>query len=967
MKTPRGFSYAGLNAGIKASRKDMALVASEVPCAAAGCFTVNASRAAPVRHAQARLPAAEISAIVVNSGNANALTGPEGDRDVEAVCAAVATALGVPSSAVLSASTGVIGVRLPTKKLVDAAVPLAAARGEAIELAAEAILTTDTRVKLASRSLVLGGKSVTLAAFAKGSGMIAPELATMLAFLTTDARIAPSALQKALGDAMGESFGMLTVDGDMSTNDAVFLLANGLADNGELNEASADYPLFAAAVASVCVELARAIAEDGEGATKLLEITVSGAPTVAIARDLARSVAGSSLVKAAMFGSDPNWGRILSTIGARVGSNRWPIDPTKATVTIQGTRVFEGGAPAGADPSALRAKMREPQVLVDVVLAEGAARAVAWGCDLSYDYVKINADYTSLTTSSPEGVVSRDDRLTNYSPGFKRALLVEALSYIARFTSTRAVIKYGGAAMVKDSLKASFANDVNLLRSAGLLPIVVHGGGPEITKVLEKLGKKTSEFVDGVRVTDADDVKVVEMVLTGKISTEIVSLLNRDSAHAIGVSGKDGGLLRAKKLASENGRDLGRVGEITHVNRELLEMLLDKRYVPVISPVALGEDGAGYNINADAAAAEIAVALGAGKLIYLTDVAGILDANGDLISEITAAEIAAKIADGTIKGGMVAKVKSVLRAIAGGVTSVHIIDGRTPHSVIAELFTDHGVGTLVRALAGDQQRLSRPCSSEPRSGCRGNTRRARSSRAGSGCARRATSRPSAPLSTACSSSRRSTSTRRRFRPCCGRRTGSRTAGSRSPARGSRASCPWNRRDLRDRNCRARRHGRTPSGTGASLRLRTRTSTRSRCRDAFRGSRRAVARASTRCRRRAARSRVWRTRICRCRSACACACRCRRSARTSRSASAGTAECRDRAISSSPGERRCSDRRGRRPSRADRLRGAPHDGAPPESRSTLRSPRRRRSRTTPPAASRETVRSSSAGAPRGDAG
>jgi acetylglutamate kinase len=185
------------------------------------------------------------------------------------------------------------------------------------------------------------------------------------------------------------------------------------------------------------------------------------------------------------------------------------------------------------------------------------------------------------------------------------------------------------------------------------------------------------------------------MVLTGRINTELVSLLNQSSSNAVGVSGKDAGLLRARKLVGEGGRDLGMVGEVTHVNHALLEVLLDKKYVPVVSPMGLGEDGEGYNINADAAAAEIAIALKAEKLIYLTDVAGILE-NGELVSEITASEMKRKIADGTIKGGMVAKAKSVLRAIEGGVSSVHILDGRTPHSVIAELFTDRGVGTLVR-------------------------------------------------------------------------------------------------------------------------------------------------------------------------------------------------------------------------------------------------------------------------------
>jgi len=695
VRTPRGFSYAGINCGIKAVRKDVALVFSDAPCAAAGCFTVNASRAAPVRDAEARLPAAGVHAIVANSGNANALVGPDGARDVRDLCAAMAGALGVDPSSVLSASTGIIGVPLPMQKLIAAAPKLAAARGAAIELAAEAVMTTDTRTKLASRTLWVGGKEVSIAAFAKGSGMMAPELATVLAFVTTDLAVTPRALQSALSNAMHASFDMINVDGDMSTNDAVFALANGLAGNPQVEEGSPDFAALAEALESVCVELARQVAEDGDGATKLLLVQVGGAPNVEMARELARAVAGSNLVKAAMFGADPNWGRVLVAIGARVGSRKWPIDPTLAAVQVQGTCVYAGGAPTGADPTVLRAKMREPQVAIDVHLAEGSAQATAWGCDLSYDYVKINADYTSLTHTSPDGTVARDDRLTNYSPGFKRALLVEALSYISRFTNTRAVVKYGGAAMVKDSLKASFANDINLLRSAGLLPIVVHGGGPEITHTMEKLGHGKSEFVDGVRVTGRDDVKVVEMVLTGKINTEIVSLLNQSSAHAVGVSGKDAGLLRARKLAGEGGRDLGMVGEITHVNHELLEMLLEKKYVPVVSPMGLGEDGEGYNINADAAAAEIAIALRAEKLIYMTDVPGILE-NGELVSEIGAHELERKIANGTITGGMVAKTKSVMRAIEGGVASVHIIDGRTPHSVIAELFTDRGVGTLVK-------------------------------------------------------------------------------------------------------------------------------------------------------------------------------------------------------------------------------------------------------------------------------
>jgi acetylglutamate kinase len=695
MKIPRGFSFAGIHAGIKATRKDLALVWSAAPCSAAGAFTINASRAAPVRDAASRLPASGVRAIVANSGNANALTGKEGEADVITLREAFGAALGVPADAVLLASTGMIGVRLPVQKLADAAPALAGARGPAIEAAAEAIMTTDTRIKLASRTVRIGGVETTLAAFGKGAGMIAPELATMLVFIATDAAITPDALAAAIRRASDTTFNHLTIDDDMSTNDAAIVLANGLAENPIIAGPGDAFTTFEDALTSLCMEMARAIAEDGEGATRLVTVHLSGAPDETIARDLARSIAGSNLVKAAVFGADANWGRVLASLGARIGSRRYALDPLRSTVRIQGVTVHEPSGPIPFDPLPLRAKMRQPEVLIEVHLGQGNGTAQAFGCDLSYDYVKVNADYASFTAQSSEGVVAKDDRLTNYSPAFKRTLVVEALAYIAKFRDKRTVIKYGGAAMVKDSLKAGFANDVNLLLAAGLLPVVVHGGGPEITRTLDKLGGKKSEFIDGVRVTDPDDLKVVEMVLTGKVNTEIVTLLNREKSHAVGVSGKDAGLLRARKLLSDDGRDLGRVGEVTQVNPELLDLLLSKKYVPVISPIGLGDDGEGYNINADTAAAEIAVALKADKLIYITDVPGVL-VEGELVSELTATEARRRIEDGTIRGGMVAKVKSILGALERGVQSVHMIDGRQPHTLIAELFTEKGVGTMVR-------------------------------------------------------------------------------------------------------------------------------------------------------------------------------------------------------------------------------------------------------------------------------
>ncbi|WP_242343759.1 bifunctional glutamate N-acetyltransferase/amino-acid acetyltransferase ArgJ [Anaeromyxobacter terrae] len=698
MRIPKGFRFGGVACGLKPQRRDLALVVSDHPAAAAGVFTINKAAAAPIQDARPRVPAEGIRAIVANSGNANALTGPAGLDDVAVIRSAVADALGVQKRAVLTASTGVIGARLPAMKIVTALPALVDQLGDHPDLAAEAIMTTDTRPKMAAREVTLGGKAAVVSAICKGSGMLAPQLATTMCLVTTDAAVTPKALQEALSRAVQKTLNMVTVDGEMSTNDCVIALANGLAGNPRIAEPGPDLTVLETALGDLLGEMGRAMAADGEGATKLVEVVVSGAPGDEAARDCARSIASSPLVKAALFGADPNWGRILSTVGARAGAAGYPIDPFKARVSLQGIAVFGGGAPIEFDRENLRTRLRESRIDVLVELADGEARATAWGCDLSYDYVKINADYTSLIIQKPDGGIAKDDRVSNYSPAFKRALLAEALKYIAAFSGQIAVIKYGGAAMVKDSLKEAFAEDVYLLKKVGLKPVVVHGGAPEITATLEKLGER-SEFVDGMRVTDAQSLPVVEMVLTGKVNQELVALLNARNAGAVGLSGKDGRLLRAKKATHESGRDLGQVGEVVEVNREFLRMLLDGGYVPVISPIGLSDEGGSLSINADEVASAVAVALGAKKLIYLTDVPGILESSPDgaLVRQLDTLDLARRVQAGAVTGGMKWKAQSILAALAGGVERVHVLDGRQPHTVIAELFTDRGVGSLVTA------------------------------------------------------------------------------------------------------------------------------------------------------------------------------------------------------------------------------------------------------------------------------
>jgi len=693
VKLPKGFRFAAAAAGIRPSKPDVALFVSDHDAACAGAFTINRAKAAPVADAERRLPAEGMRAIVVMSGNANALTGRAGIEAVDAVHAAAARALGIDRSQVASAATGVIGMRFPFEKVV-AALPRAAAQlGPDPVPAAEAIMTTDTTKKLASRTVVIDGATVVLTGICKGSGMIAPQLATMIAVIVTDCAIDAQVLNAAVEAAAPDTFDQLVIDGDMSTNDSVFVLANGCAGNPRLVVPRGEaFSAFVAALAELCDELARDIAADGEGATKRLEVRVGHAPSLAIARDIAKSICVSPLVKAAMFGQDPNWGRILATVGARAGSQDYPIDPIRASVAIQGSVVYDA-APAAFDRALLKAKLREPEVVIAVDLRAGAASGKAYGCDLSYDYVKLNADYTSVLFEAADGGVRKDDRLGNYSPAFKRAFLVQALSYMSRFRGTRCVIKYGGAAMTRDALKRAFCEDVLLLHSVGLQPIVVHGGGPDLAHALDKLGGR-AEHIDGIRVTPASELRVVEM-MADSINSELVTILNRGGASAVGLSGKDAALLRAKKLVRDDGRDLGLVGELVEVNKGFLESLIGQRYIPVISPVGIGADGASYDLSADVVAAGIARALGADKLMFLADVPGIVE-NGELMSELSPAGLRSKLDAGVITGGMAIKAAAALTALAGGVRAVHVIDGRIPNNIIAELFTDTGVGTLIR-------------------------------------------------------------------------------------------------------------------------------------------------------------------------------------------------------------------------------------------------------------------------------
>lgn len=286
----------------------------------------------------------------------------------------------------------------------------------------------------------------------------------------------------------------------------------------------------------------------------------------------------------------------------------------------------------------------------------------------------------------------RKEHLSDLDPAEKRQVLIEALSYIQDFSRKIVVIKYGGAAMVQEEYKASFARDIVLLRSLGMLPVIVHGGGPEVTAAIKQYGLE-STFIDGLRVTDLASLKISEMVLSGTINKEIVANINIQGGLGIGMSGKDGRLIQAVKLEHPD-KDWGYVGKIEQINPELILTLIEKEYIPVISPIGMGTDGNTYNINADTVASHIGVALKAHKIIFLTDVQGIMK-DEQLISVVNREETQKLIEEGVISGGMVPKVQGMLHSLANGVKSAHIISGMDPHAVISELFTDKGTGTKI--------------------------------------------------------------------------------------------------------------------------------------------------------------------------------------------------------------------------------------------------------------------------------
>lgn len=391
--TPKGFKAAGLHCGLKKTdRHDLGAIVCDVAATAAAVYTTNAVQAAPLRVTRESLRNGRLRAIVVNSGNANACTGKQGLEDAYLMRSNAAKQLDVAEDDVAVASTGVIGELLPMDRVTSgiAGLPARLSSGaEGAEAFSQAILTTDLVKKEACVIVKVNGVEVTIGGAAKGSGMIHPNMATMLGFVTTDAVISHEALQQLLRDTTNSTFNMITVDGDTSTNDMLIAMASGLAGNESLTPAHPDWEAFASGFHYVCRILAMAIARDGEGATKLIEVRVTGAECNDDAQAIAKTVIGSSLVKSAMFGADANWGRIIAAVG-RAGR---PVNPETVDIRIGPIYVLEESRPVPFDEEAALAYLQGNMVEIDVHLHVGEGTATAWGCDLTYDYVRINAAY----------------------------------------------------------------------------------------------------------------------------------------------------------------------------------------------------------------------------------------------------------------------------------------------------------------------------------------------------------------------------------------------------------------------------------------------------------------------------------------------------------------------------------------------------------------------------------------------
>jgi acetylglutamate kinase len=622
---PLGFRFSAVACGIKKNRLDLGLIACPDGATVAGVYTQNPVRAASVERNAALTPSARVSGIALNSGNANAMTGRDGEARNLAMAQAIAKACGVDEREILSCSTGVIGVPLAVDRIEAAAPALVAGLGGDPMPFAAAILTTDTCTKLAWTSVELptadgSAAQVRVLGIAKGSGMIHPNMATTLAVVCVDAAIDPSVLQRLLSRSIDTTFNAITVDGDTSTNDSVFLMASGAAPAAvsadELQGAAA--PL-AAAIHAILEDLAKQVARDGEGATHLLEVEVSGAPDDASARRIARGVCRGSLFKCSVYAGAPGgWGRFSAAAGQAALEQGVRVDMHRIEVSAQDIVLVRDGLPATADERELARRLREPTVRWAIRLGDGPGVGVAWGCDLTYDYVRINADDAPQIAVTPSGQVSKHVSLSNYSPTLKHNLLVEGLAYVRRFVGMRIAVHAVGAVVDRPALSAALARDLELVVDAGMRPLV--------------------------------------LVPSAELADELVRALETSHVRAA----------RMNEIPAFIGPALDR-GQVVVLAREVPD---------------------------PAAVTSLAIKLGVGKLVCLADDQGLADAAG-LVTHLTPEQVLNGLERGRFQTQADEFLAFARHAATQGLAALHLLDGRMPHALVAELFTDQGVGTLV--------------------------------------------------------------------------------------------------------------------------------------------------------------------------------------------------------------------------------------------------------------------------------
>lgn len=620
---PDGFAFAGVHAGIKRSRKDLGMIRCTSPAgaSAAGVFTRNLMRAACVDRCAELLPAAGVRAVLVNSGNANAMTGEAGIAANQAMAQAAAGPLGCAPERVLTCSTGVIGVLLDVSKIEAAMPAISELLGDDPRGFAAAILTTDTVTKVAHGELSLPGaaRPIRLFGVAKGSGMIHPNMATTLGFVCTDAAIEPSVLHSLLREAIEPTFNAITVDGDTSTNDTVLALASG-ASGVEIasDEARA---AFAAALQAILLALAEQVARDGEGATRLLEVHVAGAPTTTLAKAIARGCVRSSLFKCSVFAGEPGgWGRLAAAAGqAAIEAGHFDLDVRKLEIDAQRVPLVRAGTSvASYDHGELSRRLREPTVRWEVRVGDGPGSFTALGCDFSYDYVRINADEALQVVVNAEGQVGRNVSLASYTPILKHQLLVDGLSYVRRFTGMRILVHLSGSTARKPMLLASVARDLELILDAELRVLVV-------VPDLEVLAGLRENFAEGA-------YRLAEVPLE---PVRIGQRLARGQACVLVQPRPDPGEL-----------------------------------------------------------VSLAVRLGVSKLLSLADDQGLRDAGG-LVSELTPEQALVGLDRGRFSTDADENLALTRHAARQGLAALHLIDGRLPHALVAELFTEQGIGTLI--------------------------------------------------------------------------------------------------------------------------------------------------------------------------------------------------------------------------------------------------------------------------------